>query len=92
MRNACVIYALMPNKPKNAWGVFSAGSSLMPQVHVKEWMLRRVEVALARRREQNPKFSKADWQREAYAEKLDRELGPLSESERRLEAPPNRGR
>lgn len=80
MRYACVIYACMgkPTKSK-PWGSFHAGPLLMPQVHVEEWLVRRVDVAVKLRQKTNPKFSKADWQREAYGEKLDRELGKMGD-------------
>lgn len=54
---------------------------LMPQVHVPRWMKARVEVAVKKRLRDSsdPNWCKADWMREAFAEKLERELGPMGD-------------
>lgn len=74
MRYICV----MSKKPKS--GPYVAPSVLMPQVLVKQWVVDRVEVAVKLRQKTEPmRFSKADWMREAYTEKLERELGKAIE-------------
>lgn len=50
----------------------------LPQVWVKDWMHERLRIAVAQRAEKTPKFSQADWLREAVEEKMDRELGPAA--------------
>lgn len=52
---------------------------MMPQVHCDTWMVERVERAVKRRQQHGVRFTKADWQREAFREKLDRELGPMKD-------------
>lgn len=47
----------------------------MPQVNVPQWMVQKIEVAVKRRQHDDPGFKKSNWAREAFAEKLKRELG-----------------
>lgn len=47
----------------------------MPQVNVTQAMLRRIEVAVKLRQVDEPGFKKSSWAREAFSEKLKRELG-----------------
>lgn len=60
-------------KPKYPFtqGVF------FPKFHTWEWMYRRAQVAVSKRQEAEPKFFLSDWLREAVAEKLEREMGPV---------------
>jgi hypothetical protein len=47
---------------------------LLPQIVVKDWMYRAIDVAVQRRQEKAVHvFPKAEWIREACAEKLERE-------------------